>query len=150
MFAVPVDHAHGSAVRQRVRQLLEAAGFPREHAQDVLLALGEAFSNAVMHGTGSRREQVGVFARAHQRHVVIELRYPGEPFDTRPPTVPSMEQLTGRGRFLMTAVLDAVTYSFPAGETVVRLEKNVNGALDGRRCYCRLAARSLHSCGGRC
>jgi anti-sigma regulatory factor (Ser/Thr protein kinase) len=142
VFAVPVDRAQAAVVRQTVRQLLEAAGFPDEAAEDVIVAVGEAYANAVVHGSGSRREQVGVSAWAHRRHVAIELRYPGEPFDTGPPAVPLLDQLTGRGRYLMAALMDSVTYTFPPGETLVRLEKSIKGALECYRCYCRVAVRA--------
>jgi anti-sigma regulatory factor (Ser/Thr protein kinase) len=125
VFAVPVDLSHGSVVRHTVRGLLSQTEFPEDALDDVILALGEAFANAVAHGSGSRYEQVGVTVWARQRGVAIELRYPGEPFDVRPPAEPDLEQLTGRGRFLMTSLMDAVTYSFPPGETIVRLEKKI-------------------------
>jgi anti-sigma regulatory factor (Ser/Thr protein kinase) len=125
VFAVPVEISHGSVVRQTVRRLLSSTPFPEDAIDDVILALGEAFANAVAHGSGSRYEQIGVTVWAQKQSVAIELRYPGEPFDVRPPTAPDLEQLTGRGRFLMTSLMDAVTYSFPPGETIVRLEKEL-------------------------
>jgi anti-sigma regulatory factor (Ser/Thr protein kinase) len=124
-FAVPVELAHGSVIRQRLRGLLETTAFPEEIVDDVVLAVGEAFANAVVHGSGSRFEQVGVSLCARQGSISIELRYPGEPFDLVPPAEPELDQLTGRGRFLMHALMDAVCYDFPPGETVVRLEKRV-------------------------
>jgi anti-sigma regulatory factor (Ser/Thr protein kinase) len=125
-FAVPVDLAHGSIIRQKIRALLETTGFPEEAVDDVVLAVGEAFANAVAHGSGSRYEQVEVGVRARQRGIAIELRYPGEPFDPVLPGEPDLEQLTGRGRFLMHALMDVVCYDFPPGETIVRLEKQVS------------------------
>ena len=123
VFAVPVDLSHGSVVRQTVRRLMEETEFPEDMVDDVILALGEAFANAVVHGSGSRFEQVGFSVWAEKQGLVIELRYPGEPFDTRPPAVPDLEQLTGRGRFLMNSLMNSVTYDFPAGETILRMEK---------------------------
>lgn len=125
-FAVPVELAHGSVVRQTVRRLLAAASqFPADTVDEIILAVGEAFANAVAHGSGSRYEQVGVSVWARERSVAIELRYPGEPFDPVPPEAPDLDQLTGRGRFLMTALMDAVEYDFPPGETIVRLAKRI-------------------------
>jgi anti-sigma regulatory factor (Ser/Thr protein kinase) len=124
-FAVPVELAHGSVIRQRIRGLLEATQFPAEVVDDVVLAVGEAFANAVVHGSGTQFEQVDVVVWARQRSVSIELRYPGEPFDVAAPPVPELDQLTGRGRFLMRALMDAVQYDFLPGETVVRLEKQL-------------------------
>src|SRR5262245_22194297 len=123
VFAVPVELSYGSVVRQTVRRLLSETQFPEDALDDVILALGEAFANAVAHGSGSRYEQIGVTVWARKEGVAIELRYPGEPFDVRPPAPPDLDQLTGRGRFLMTSLMDAITYSFPPGETIVRLEK---------------------------
>jgi anti-sigma regulatory factor (Ser/Thr protein kinase) len=142
VFAVPVDRSQSGIVRQTVRQLLETAGFLGDAAEDVLLALGEAFANAVAHGRRTRFGQVGISITAHRRHVAIVLRYPGEPFDTRPPVEPSVQQLTGRGRYLMAVLMDSVTYTFPPGETIVRLEKTLRGDLGCRRYYYRLAVRS--------
>ncbi len=122
-FVVPVELAHGSLLRQKIRGLLETAQFPEDAVEDVVLAVGEAFANAVAHGSGSRFEQVGISVWARPRGFAIELRYPGEPFDPVLPVEPDLDQLTGRGRFLMYALMDAVHYDFPPGETVVRLEK---------------------------
>jgi anti-sigma regulatory factor (Ser/Thr protein kinase) len=124
-FVVPVELEHGSVIRQRIRGLMETTQFPDEAVDDVILAVGEAFANAVVHGGGSRFDQVGVSVWARQRSISIELRYPGEPFDLAPPNEPELEQLTGRGRFLMHALMDAVRYDFLPGETVVRLEKQI-------------------------
>jgi anti-sigma regulatory factor (Ser/Thr protein kinase) len=124
-FGVPVELAHGSIVRRKIRGLLEATEFPEATVADVVLAVGEAFANAVAHGSGSRYEQVGVSVWARQRSISIELRYPGEPFDPVLPIEPDLDQLTGRGRFLMYALMDVVQYHFPPGETIVRLEKQL-------------------------
>lgn len=124
-FAVPVDLSHGSVVRQTVRELLTTTEFCEDAVDDVILAMGEAFANAVAHGSGSRYERVEVSVWTWDRRIAIELRYPGEPFDPRPPAEPDLEQLTGRGRFLMAALMDTVTYDFPPGETIVRLEKSL-------------------------
>jgi anti-sigma regulatory factor (Ser/Thr protein kinase) len=124
-FAVPVDLSHGSVVRQTVRRLLVRAEFSIEATDDVILAVGEAFANAVAHGSGSRYEKVDVAVATRKHSVTVELRYPGEPFDPQPPPEPDLEQLTGRGRFLMCAVMDSVTYDFPPGETIIRLAKRM-------------------------
>ena len=55
----------------------------------------------------------------------IATTYPGEPFDPAPPSAPDLDQLTGRGRFLMAALMDTVEYTFPPGETIVRLAKRL-------------------------
>jgi anti-sigma regulatory factor (Ser/Thr protein kinase) len=124
-FGVPVELAHGSVLRQKIRGLLSTTEFPEDTVDDVILAVGEAFANAVAHGSGSRYEQVGVSVWARERSIAIELRYPGEPFDAVRPIEPDLEQLTGRGRYLMYALMDTVQYHFPQGETVVRLEKQL-------------------------
>jgi anti-sigma regulatory factor (Ser/Thr protein kinase) len=124
-FEVPVELAHGSIIRQKVRGLLETTEFPEDTVDDVVLAVGEAFANAVAHGSGSRYEQIGVSVWARQRSISIELRYPGEPFDPVLPVEPDLDQLTGRGRFLMYALMDVVQYHFPPGETIVRMEKQL-------------------------
>jgi anti-sigma regulatory factor (Ser/Thr protein kinase) len=125
-FAVPVELGHGSVVRQTIRRVLEPIELPEDLVDDIILAVGEAFANAVAHGSGSRYEQVGLTVWAWPKSVTIELRYPGEPFDASPPGPPDLDQLTGRGRFLMSAVMDAVEYDFPPGETIVRLTKRLN------------------------
>ena len=133
-FAVPVERSYASVVRQEVRQMLEVIGIDADAIEDLMVALGEAFSNAVIHGTGTRSDEVLVSgaASAHHTgagyHVALELCYPGEPFDTTPPDEPTVDQLTGRGRYLMEMLMDAVAYTFPQGETIVRLEMNVVGA----------------------
>jgi anti-sigma regulatory factor (Ser/Thr protein kinase) len=68
-FAVPVELTHGSVVRQTVRRLLEATEFPADAVDDIILAVGEAFANAVSHGSGSRYEQVDISVWARRQHV---------------------------------------------------------------------------------
>jgi anti-sigma regulatory factor (Ser/Thr protein kinase) len=134
LFAVPVDRSYAAVVRQEVRLLVEGAGIAADATEDLMVALGEAFSNAVIHGTGTRSDWVVVSGRVSTLfagagcQVALELRYPGDLFDTTPPDEPSVDELSGRGRFLMETLMDSVTYTFPPGETVVRLEVNTEGS----------------------
>src|SRR5438046_1812186 len=124
-FAVPVELGHGSVVRQTIRRVLEPVELSGDAIDDIILAVGEAFANAVAHGSGSRYEQVCLTVSAWPESVIIQMRYPGEPFDASPRAAPDLDQLTGRGRFLMSALMDTVEYDFLPGETIVRLTKQL-------------------------
>jgi anti-sigma regulatory factor (Ser/Thr protein kinase) len=103
-----------------------AAGSPVSPGwiEELVLAVDEAFSNAVRHGTGSPTDNTEVTVAAEEAGIWVGLHYRGEPFDTRVRELPSdCFQLGGRGRFLMHQLLDREEYHFTAGMTSLRMYK---------------------------
>ena len=123
--------------RRALGSFAQACGFSSADVSDVVLAVGEACSNAVEHGhnAGGRLSVRGAFEDGILR---IEIVDDGAGLDeTRTPAQIPSPAGTGRGRGIpiMRAVMDAVSYqSGPAGTTVF-LEK-------------RLSARGVGEAGG--
>jgi anti-sigma regulatory factor (Ser/Thr protein kinase) len=119
--AVP---ASAGALRARVAESLASYSVDQDAAGDFALAVTEAFINAVEHGARNPQARVNARLRVDQRSGMLELQYPGEPFDTEAPPLPPPDALNGRGRYLMTVLTDAVEYHFRNGMTRVRLVKH--------------------------
>jgi anti-sigma regulatory factor (Ser/Thr protein kinase) len=125
-------------VRAFLRERCREGGLAGADADDVVLAVSEASSNAVLHSGSS------VFRVTWQRRgerLEIRIRDEGR-FDR---TIPDGERRGGNGLPLMTALMDEVTVrrgSALRPGTEVRLVKQVEGARPGRRAV-RLEARRL-------
>jgi anti-sigma regulatory factor (Ser/Thr protein kinase) len=109
-------------LRKIVCRLASATLGTSDAVEDVELALGEAFSNAVKYGS-ARTISVRVKTRPG-RQFALELVYPGRRFDTEVTPPPDMRGANGGfGRLLMKQVMDSMEYSFRDGRTTVRMTK---------------------------
>lgn len=114
-----------AAVCGRLRKMvtrLACMSLRPEAIKEVELAIGEALSNAVKYGSGSR---ICVRVEAFPwRELTVEFDYPGRSFDTRVtrPRNPESSQ-GGYGRYIIHAVTDGMEYSFRDGRTTLRLTK---------------------------
>jgi anti-sigma regulatory factor (Ser/Thr protein kinase) len=121
---LPRDPATLSATRRTVQSWAGRAGLGREGVDDLVLAVSEAATNAIVH---SRGPMVHIRLRATEDQVVVEISdegvfRPSASVDRDPATV-------GRGLPLLLALVDEVT--FAAGTerrpgTRVRLVKAVD------------------------
>jgi anti-sigma regulatory factor (Ser/Thr protein kinase) len=116
----------GVALRQAIGAALKEQGASREETADMVLAVNEAFNNAVCHGSMSRGDQVCVAISLGARELVVSLDYRGEAFPVAPATLPGVTDPHGRGRFLMERLADRVTYSFHDGWTHTELRKRIS------------------------
>lgn len=104
---------------ERILEAVEAAGFDREQRQDLGVAVGEALSNAAVHGNGlQRRSQVLItIAVTPRKGACVEVKDSGSGFDPRSvhdPTDPARVLAPeGRGVFLMRRLVDEVEFSPP-------------------------------------
>ena len=105
--------------RQRLRAWLEETSLPSADRDAVLLAVGEAVSNAIDHGSEDDRTQI----------VTVELARRGDKLiasvGDRGPWQPGLEtvlQGRGRGHLIMEALADDVDINLDQGGTVVTLE----------------------------
>ena len=89
------------------------------------LAVSEAFSNAVRHGTSRPGDSVEAWIRITPETAHVTLRYPGQPFAITPPTLLEAHSTNGRGRYLMSVLADCVDDRFAEGSTQIELEKVV-------------------------
>jgi serine/threonine-protein kinase RsbW len=128
------------AVAPTVERILEAAepvGFRADQRADLAVALGEALSNAAVHGN---RLHPGYLVSVSvevtpRKQVVVEVRDKGPGFDTErleDPTEPSRILVPGgRGVFLMRRLVDEVEYDAPGNR--VRLTKRRRARARRRR-----------------
>ena len=112
---------------ERILEEVESVGFDADQRADLAVALGEALSNAAVHGNGLRpRKLVSVAIEiTPKKQVVVEVRDGGPGFDARKiedPTDPARVLVPGgRGVFLMKCLVDETEYSGPGNR--VRLTK---------------------------
>lgn len=105
---IPADTRYISLVRRGVRNLAESAGFTREDVADVEVAVGEAVTNSVVHGSpeGAAADVV-VKCRMVDDCLVVEVedQSPAEALPAQPDRCdPSLE--CGRGVLMMRALMD--------------------------------------------
>ena len=100
------------ALRRALRRLLTAAEVDDDLAYDVLLAAGEAVTNAIEHAQHPTEPFVDVTAEVTAEQVVVTVRDHGQWRER----VPSMDR--GRGATLMSAFADVSVVPGPEGTTV--------------------------------
>lgn len=123
--AVPEELA---AVREFLRERCSEAGVTGAAADDVLLAVSEACSNAILH-SGSPRFRV----TWQERGARIEIRIRDEGRFDR--AVPGSDRTGGNGLPLMTALMDEITVrrgTRRSPGTEVRLVKRLAEAVPSR------------------
>lgn len=118
-----VSLSEGRPLRKAVHDLCERAGVAEEAASDFLLAISEAFSNAVRYGTTPVDEPIRVRASVSRSEARLWLEYAGEPFPQDPPCLPDIHSTGGRGRFLIARLTDDADYQFDGGKTRLLLLK---------------------------
>lgn len=127
LFTLPSEACYCREARLRVKEVAEAAGLGGNWLRDVLMAVGEAVTNAVRHGHSGRQDSsftVGCYASSERICVSVSDSGPG----FVPCELPSFEDALyaehGRGIHCMSALMDEVSYSFNGG-TTLRLVKAV-------------------------
>lgn len=116
-----------AVARRAVGLFAQSRGFPAADVSDIVLAVGEACSNAVEHG------------HANKAHVVVRCTFEGDVlrieigdhgggFDEQRATsaaIPAEFLGRGRGIPIMRAVMDGVRYEITTSGTTVFLEKRL-------------------------
>lgn len=110
--------------RDSVCDFAENLGFNASAVDDIRLAVGEAFSNAVRHGQAAEAP-IQIRCREIEDRLLIELKYPGDLFYPDRIPLPTAESGCegGMGIYFMRLVMDAVEYDFRDGYTHLVLEK---------------------------
>lgn len=118
-----------SMVLDRVTGMLKTREWPEDDVRAVQLALNEAVANAIRHGCRndiSKRVECSVGC-GEPGEVVIVVRDPGSGFD--PGDVPDPRdpantfKASGRGIFLMRALMDHVAFADAGREVQMRKRK---------------------------
>lgn len=121
MFTLPSEACYCREARNRVKQVAESAGLGGNWLRDVMLAVGEAITNAIRYGhSGTPDSCFTVSCIANSDRIAISVSDDGPGFEMS--DVPTFEEALmlehGRGIHCMNALMDEVTYNFEAGTTV--------------------------------
>jgi anti-sigma regulatory factor (Ser/Thr protein kinase) len=123
---VPTTAASAPRVRQFVRAAAIRRGAAPEWIDELVIAVNEAFSNAVRHGSGTALDDTVATVDLTDQGLIVQLVYRGDPFDVEDRELPDdVFQHSGRGRFLMRELLNGETYRFHGGMTTLRMSKHV-------------------------
>lgn len=113
-------------LRRRVMQFLSLSPFPEEELSCVEIALGEACTNALRHGSPKGAlDEVRVKCMRNAHTLILEVSDNGRGFDpalVRPPAPGELRE-DGMGLLLMRGLTDSVEFEFEIG-TTVRLVKH--------------------------
>jgi anti-sigma regulatory factor (Ser/Thr protein kinase) len=117
-------------MRAAVLEMLEPVGLDEATAFDIRVAVGEALSNAVRHGSGpTGHDTVDVTVSAYTDRVVVEVADRGAGYGGQEPAGGDPYADSGRGVGFMRALMDAVDFTeVHGGGTRVRLTKHIAGA----------------------
>jgi len=120
---LPAIPASLAVIRARLRRWLPTAAVNPATAAELLLAVGEAASNAVEHATrGARRDvELEVSARATETGLAVTIKDNGRWH--APPNRPGTR---GHGSKLMTALVDTVTITPTPDGTTVEMRKELH------------------------
>ncbi|MEV4319478.1 SpoIIE family protein phosphatase [Actinocrispum sp. NPDC049592] len=112
----PAEPARLREVRRKLRTWMDRCGLTRETAQGVLVAAGEACTNAIEHGyRGTSPGAIRLRLEATARELFLSVADTGR---WRPPQ-PEADPMRGRGIKLMRAIMRKVTFlPGPDGTTV--------------------------------
>ena len=122
----PSSASECSRLRRVVYLLAYGALHDQNAVADIELAVGEAFSNVVKHGSQDSKVSVRLESPSRQK-LAVELIYLGGKFDTTISCPKNLRNATGGfGRFIIQQVMDSMEYSFRNGLTTLRMTKAGN------------------------
>jgi serine phosphatase RsbU (regulator of sigma subunit)/anti-sigma regulatory factor (Ser/Thr protein kinase) len=120
---VPAEPRHSSLLREMVREFAENCNVNRARLEDLILGVGEAVNNAMVHAYRGVAGTVRVRARRRENGIVVEVLdngcWRGESGEQRTATGELSEN--GRGLMLMRKLADGVEVDATANGTRVTL-----------------------------
>jgi serine/threonine-protein kinase RsbW len=122
----PGEAASVPLIRNYVGAVAHEIGFPEAGVRDILIAVSEAATNALKHGSPEHeRDEIAVRCHVEGDRLVIEVTDRGRGFDPLAVPVPVAEQMRegGMGIFFMRTLMDEVSFDCSSGGTTVRLVK---------------------------
>lgn len=127
---LPASSTSLAAMRAEVCSLLEPLDIAEAIRFDIRVAVGEALSNAVRHGSPrGEGDTVGVTVTAYPDRVVLVVLDRGEGFDGEAASDGDPYASSGRGVMFMRALMDHVVFERqPSGGTAVTLVKHLGEA----------------------
>ena len=103
-------------VEKMINEICHSFKVQEEHFGNILVALTEAVTNAMLHGNkGNPEKKVDIICDSNGNNLTFTVKDEGEGFDSSvlpDPTAPeNIEKLSGRGVFLMKKLADKVNFS---------------------------------------
>jgi serine/threonine-protein kinase RsbW len=103
-------------IENAIDEMTGAIGVNQDNYGKILVAALEAVNNAIVHGNKSiAHKLVDVEIEFNENHIKITVTDEGEGFDPKKipdPTMPeNIEELSGRGVFLMTKLADSIEFN---------------------------------------
>jgi anti-sigma regulatory factor (Ser/Thr protein kinase) len=137
--SVPAETKFVSFVRHAVQNVIEQFVPETQSVPDIMLAVGEACNNAVLHKHSAHNVSLNISCRVNRRssrpadydRLTIEIRNTGDGFynvaQSKSYSMPPAELLDdhGRGMPLMQMLVDHVEVIGDRNDTVVRLTKHL-------------------------
>ena len=127
-FRLPAEPDAAAVARSRVADIVRSLPMGLNEEQDVLIAVGEALTNAIKHGCGcDPAKHISVRCVAGPMRLAIDVSDLGPGFDPESVGAPSPDSLKegGMGIHMMRQIMDDVSFTFDGG-TTVRLVKRIN------------------------
>ena len=122
--SIPADLARIGQARDWAAQAAEDFGLAEEELFQIKLAMSEAVTNAILHGSGSHRDAVDLDVREEQDALVFEVRDCGADGKSH------VERLDDgcRGLELVSMVMDEVALDHGERGSVLRFAKHRHAA----------------------
>jgi serine/threonine-protein kinase RsbW len=126
---VPSDFEHLSNVEGLIDRICVLSGVSDDNYGNVLIAVTEAFNNAVVHGNnGDDSKEVCVSVSQNDQELCFIVKDQGLGFDFRnviDPTAPeNIEKENGRGIYLMRHLADEVRFDNDGREVAIYFKKD--------------------------
>jgi len=126
-FEAPSKPEMISYIRAKVTEFACSMPFNPDEIDDIRLAVGEASSNAMRHGSNPEWNYIGVRMERHADCIRIFISDKGRGFNPDAVRAPAVGDLIegGRGILFMRSIMDEVKFHFTNPGTQVELVKNV-------------------------
>ena len=126
---VPSDFDHLGQVEGLIDRICAAHGVSEDDYGNVLIAVTEAFNNAIIHGHGlDKSKAVDIAVSKGHTELCFSVKDTGKGFDfdnVEDPTAPSnIEKEHGRGIYLMRHLADRVEYENDGREANIFFKVN--------------------------
>ncbi|MCE5199850.1 MAG: ATP-binding protein [Armatimonadota bacterium] len=120
---IPADTRYVAVVRRGVRSLAESVGFTGEDLTDMEVAVSEAVTNSVTHGSPNTDAAVLVKCQASGERVVVEVEDQGAAEDLPLEPIHDRIEEHGRGVLMMRTLMDELEGSRTNSGMKVRMAK---------------------------
>jgi serine/threonine-protein kinase RsbW len=129
VLSLPAERISTTQARAFVRRTAHDAGFGPESLADIELAVGEAVTNAVLHGhSRSGPTTISVLVEFSHPGLTVEVRDNGSGFDPgqiHQADYADAEAQTGRGLMLIRALMDHVELRRDRSGMTIRMERRL-------------------------